>query len=159
MTIFLQTIYSIIATFGFGIIFNIHGRNLIFASLGGGLSWFIYSLSLQIHFSNTTSFFLSAVVFSIYSEILARKLKTPVTSLVVCALIPLVPGSGMYYTMYEAVTGDIMKSLQLGLSTIASAGALALGVIFVSTITRQYYLVKALRKKKLQKEKEKNLEK
>ncbi|MBP1889646.1 uncharacterized membrane protein YjjB (DUF3815 family) [Clostridium moniliforme] len=153
MKLLLQTIYSIIATLGFGIIFNIHGKNLIFASIGGGLSWFIYALGLEVHFSNTTSFFLSAVVFSTYSEILARKLKTPVTTLVICALIPLVPGSGMYYTMYEAVTGDIMKSLQLGLNTLASAGALALGVIFVSTITRQYYSVKALRKKKIEKEK------
>ncbi len=153
MKLLLQTIYSIIATLGFGIIFNIHGKNLIFASIGGGLSWFIYALGLEVHFSNTTSFFLSAVVFSTYSEILARKLKTPVTTLVICALIPLVPGSGMYYTMYEAVTGDIMKSLQLGLNTLASAGALALGVIFVSTITRQYYSVKTLRKKKIEKEK------
>lgn len=153
MKLLLQTVYSIIATLGFGVIFNIHGKNLIFASIGGGLSWFIYALGLEVHFSNTTSFFLSAVVFSTYSEILARKLKTPVTTLVICALIPLVPGSGMYYTMYEAVTGDIMKSLQLGLNTLASAGALALGVIFVSTITRQYYSVKTLRKKKIEKEK------
>ncbi|MGG7077770.1 threonine/serine exporter family protein [Clostridium sardiniense] len=142
MTIILQTIYAFIATLGFGIIFNIHGRNLFFAAIGGGISWFVYALGLEAHFSTTTNFFLSAVVFSIYSEILARKLKTPVTTLVACALIPLVPGSGMYYTMYQAVTGDVMQSLELGLNTLASAGALALGVIFVSTITRQYYKVK-----------------
>lgn len=152
MTIFIQTLCSFIATIGFAVIFNIHGKNLIFAGIGGGISWFVYSLCLKIHFSQTTSFFISAVIFSIYSEILARKLKTPVTTLVVCALIPLVPGSGMYYTMYEAVTGNIIHSIELGLNTLSSAGALALGVIFISTITRQYYLVKNKRyKKKIEK--------
>ncbi len=148
ITIILQTIYAFIATLGFGIIFNIHGRNLFFAAIGGGISWFIYTLGLEAHLSTTTTFFFSAVIFSIYSEILARKLKTPVTTLVVCSLIPLVPGSGMYYTMYQAVTGDVMQSLELGINTLASAGSLALGIIFVSTITRQYYKVKLKRLKK-----------
>jgi len=132
----LQTIVSFIATFGFGIIFNIKGKKLFFASLGGGLSWFIYTLCLNVGLTEISSLFLSSVIFSTYSEILARILKTPVTTLVVCALIPLVPGGGMYYTMFEAVTGDINKALELGLTTISSAGVLALGVIFVSTLTR-----------------------
>lgn len=152
--IIIQTIYALIATLGFGIIFNIHGKNLIFATIGGGISWFFYLLGLKFHFTTTATFFFSAVIFSIYSEILARKLKTPVTTLVVCSLIPLVPGSGMYYTMYQAVTGDVMRSLELGINTLANAGALALGIIFVSTITTQYYKVKnrTLRKyKKIEK--------
>ena len=141
-TIIIQSVYALIATLGFGIIFNIHGKNLFFATIGGGISWFCYLLGLKFNLTTTATFFFSSVIFSIYSEILARKLKTPVTTLVVCALIPLVPGSGMYYTMYQAVTGDIMHSLELGINTLANAGALALGVIFVSTITTQYYKVK-----------------
>lgn len=132
----MQTIVSFIATFGFGIIFNIKGKKLFFASLGGGLSWFIYSLCLNMGLTEISSLFLSSVIFSIYSEVFARILKTPVTTLVVCALIPLVPGGGMYYTMSEAVTGNVIKALELGLNTISSAGILALGVIFVSTLTR-----------------------
>lgn len=132
----LETIVSFIATFGFGIIFNIKGKKLFFASLGGGLSWFIYAICLDYGLTEISSLFLSSIIFSTYSEIFARILKTPVTTLVVCALIPLVPGGGMYYTMFEAVTGDINKALELGLKTISSAGTLALGVIFVSTLTR-----------------------
>ena len=66
---------------------------------------------------------------------MARVHKTPVTTFIICALLPLVPGSGMYYTMQAVVNGDISKSIRLGLNTIAFAGTLALGVIFVSTIT------------------------
>ncbi|SHF17228.1 threonine/serine exporter family protein [Clostridium fallax] len=127
---------SFIATLGFGIIFNIRGKNLFFAAIGGVIGWVVYELCLNTNMPTVQAFFISSIVFSTYSEICARLLKTPVTTLIVCALIPLVPGSGMYYTMYAAVTGDAEKTLSLTLSTLASAGSLALGVIFVSTITR-----------------------
>ncbi|MGG7176299.1 threonine/serine exporter family protein [Clostridium paraputrificum] len=149
----LETFVSVIASFGFGIIFNIKGSKLLFASLGGGLSWFVYALFLNLNYSTTASLFISSICFSIYSEIFARILKTPVTTLVICCLIPLVPGAGMYYTMYEAITGNVSGSLELGLNTIASAGTLALGIIFVSTITRQLNNLKAKKINKIHNEK------
>ena len=132
-----QVIVAFVASFGFGIIFNIKGIKLIFAAIGGGLSWFCYLYLNNNGISTILSLFISSIIFSIYSEICARYLKTPVTTLVICALIPLVPGAGMYYTMYETILGNVSGAVQLGLNTLASAGALALGVIFVSTITKQ----------------------
>ncbi len=132
----MQSLFAFFSTLGFGILFNIKGQKLFYAALGGGISWFISLYCQSLGFNVTSSFFISAIIFSIYSEILARILKTPVTTLIICALIPLVPGGGMYYTMYEAVTGNIMKSLETGLTTLANAGSLALGVILVSTLTR-----------------------
>lgn len=141
------TLVSFFATFGFCIAFNIRGKKIIFAAIGGAISWFFYSLPLHLGLSEISSLFISSIIFSTYSEILARIFKTPVTTFVVCALIPLVPGSGMYYTMREAISGNISKSLELGLNTLASAGTLALGVLFVSTITRLIFSAK--RKKEL----------
>ncbi|ATD55326.1 threonine/serine exporter family protein [Clostridium chauvoei] len=142
-----ETLITFIATLGFGILFNIRGKKLFFAALGGAISWFVYLLGLSFDLTTLSALFISSLVFSLYSEIFARILKTPVTTLVICALIPLVPGGGMYYTMYEAVTGNIMKSIETGITTIASAGTLALGVIFVSTITRLF--VSAKRKREI----------
>lgn len=136
MRLLYESIFSIIGCFGFGMLFNIKGKKLLFASLGGGLSWAVYSLCLNNNISEISSLLISSIIFSIYSEIMARILKTPVTSLVICALLPLVPGAGMYYTMYDVVTGNISSSISTGLNTIASAGTLALGVILVTTITR-----------------------
>ena len=133
---FIQTILAIIASLGFGIIFNIKGRNLIFASLGGGLSWLCYLIFLDLGTSEVISMFFSSIIFSIYSESFARVLKTPVTTIIVCCLIPLVPGAGMYNTMYNIVTGNTHDAINLALHTLACAGILALGIILVSTITR-----------------------
>ena len=136
MNLIRESIFSIVGCFGFGMLFNIKGKKLLFASLGGGLSWFVYSLCLNNSISEISSLLISSIIFSIYSEIMARILKTPVTSLIICALLPLVPGAGMYYTMYDVVKGNISSSISTGLHTIASAGTLALGVILVTTITR-----------------------
>ena len=143
------TLVSFFATFGFCIAFNIRGKKNIFAALGGAMSWFFYSLTFTNGIISIFFTYYSSVIFSIYSEVLARIFKTPVTTFVVCALIPLVPGSGMYYTMREAIAGNISKSLELGLNTLASAGTLALGVLFVSTLTR--LVLSAKRKKEIKK--------
>ena len=131
----IEVLSAFIASFAFGIVFNIKGKNLFFSALCGALGWFIYKFSLRIGSSDTTALFLASVGLSVYSEVFARILKTPVTTFVITALIPLVPGGGMYYTMVEAITGDVMKSLEIGINTLASAGVLALGIILVSTIT------------------------
>lgn len=132
----IEVIAAFISSFAFGIVFNIKGKNLFFAALCGALGWFVYKFSLKLEMTDTTSLFLASIALSIYSEIFARILKTPVTTFVIAALIPLVPGGGMYYTMVEAITGDVMNSLEIGIKTIASAGTLALGIILVSTITK-----------------------
>lgn len=132
----LNSLYAFMATLGFCIIFNIKGKNLFYTSLGGGFSWFFYSLFNSLGLSDITSLFLSSLVLSLYSETMARLLKAPVTTFIVCALIPLVPGSGMYYTMVESIQGNVNSALQLGLSTLSSAGALALGVALVSSLSR-----------------------
>ena len=146
-----QVIVAFVASLGFGIIFNIKGKKLIFAAIGGGLSWFCYLYLTNNGISTILSLFISSIIFSIYSEICARYLKTPVTTLVICALIPLVPGAGMYYTMYETILGNISGAVELGLNTLASAGALALGVIFVSTITKQVINLKKVKEKLFEK--------
>ena len=143
--IIIQSTFAFFATLGFGILFNIKGRKLFYAGLGGGLSWFISLICQGIGFNVNASFFISSIIFSLYSEVMARVLKTPVTTLIICALIPLVPGGGMYYTMYGAINGNILESIKLGLNTLSSAGSLALGILFVSTITRLFMSAKKKR--------------
>lgn len=140
-----NSIYALIATFGFGIIFNIRGKNLIFASLGGGLSWLFYLLTLSFYNSILVSLFVAATVGALYSEIMARVIKTPVTTFIICAIIPLVPGSGMYNCMFESIKGNFNGSLSLAIYTLSYAGAIAVGILLISSITKLITTLKTLR--------------
>lgn len=127
--------YAFFASLGFGIIFNIRGKKLYFAALGGSIGWFIYSLSLKA-IPPLYALTLAAVGFSVYSEIMARILKSPITLFVICALIPLVPGGGMYYTMLYILQDNVSMAIETGIETISNAGSLVMGILIVSSIMK-----------------------
>jgi uncharacterized membrane protein YjjB (DUF3815 family) len=67
---------------------------------------------------------------------MARVFRSPVTTYTICGIIPLVPGSGMYSTMYETISGNVSKATLAGLQTLTSAGAIAIAMVMVSSICR-----------------------
>lgn len=136
MNLFMPSFYSFVATLAFSVLFNIKGKNVWLSAFGGGLSWFFYIFSLEFNISEPLAFFYASVAVAIYSEIMARVRKCPVTIFIICGILPLVPGGGMYYTMLASVEGNVTKSLNTGLSTLTIAGAVAVGVILVSSLTR-----------------------
>lgn len=133
---FLQVIYAFIVSLGFGVLFNVRDKNLFFAALGGAVGWFFYSLTMNLSASSILAMLIASISISIYAEIFSRVLKNPVTLFLVCSLIPLVPGSGMYYTVFEAVEGNVFGSLNNGIETLSLAGVIAVGIILVSTLSR-----------------------
>ncbi|HSQ89956.1 threonine/serine exporter family protein [Romboutsia sp.] len=140
----IEVMAAFLTAISFGVLFNIKGKRLIAAGIGGGLSWFIYKFCLSYTGVESSSYFMAAICFSIYCEICARVCKTPATTLTVCCLIPLVPGYGIYNTMYEFLIGDYLKAIEYGIDTLVIAGSLALGIIFISTIFRNFKFHKIL---------------
>ena len=48
----------------------------------------------------------------------------------------------MYYTMLATIKGELQTALHSGINTLANAETLALGVIFISTITSLIFRAK-----------------
>ena len=92
----IEIISAFFAAYAFGVLFNIKGKYLTIAGIGGAFGWFLYKVSLQLGIAEATSLFIASVGFSVYCETCARIYKTPSTILSVCCLIPLVPGYGVY---------------------------------------------------------------
>lgn len=130
---------SFVASLGFGILFNIKGKKLILAGIGGSIGGVIYHVLLANGSGELMAMLLGSMGFSLYSEVCARICRTPVTTFIICALIPLVPGGGMYRMMLKAIEGNVMQALTIGLDTLTVAGALALGILAVSTIMKAIY--------------------
>lgn len=130
-----------VATLCFSILFNIRGKNIFFAALGGGITWVFYSTSLSILNVDIYSIFIASMAAGIYSEIMARVLKSPVTVFIICSIIPLVPGGGMYHTMLQTVQGNVAASVNLGIHTLSIAGAIAIGVFVITSAFRMSALI------------------
>lgn len=138
-----ESIISLFASLCFGILFQLHGRKLIFAAIGGMISWFLYlGSSLLFPHHDILSYFISSVGFTLYSECSARMHHAPTSIFLTISLIPLVPGNGIYQTMYYCVLSDTAKALAEGVNTVAISGALALGIVVVSSIFHAVRVIK-----------------
>ena len=133
---FLPCLYSFFACIGFCLVFNIHGPGMLICGGGGALGWLIYLLADFITPSIMLRYLLAAIVITLYSEIMARIRRCPVTGYLIIALLPLVPGGGIYEAMRFCVQGDTQQFLSALVRTFGIAGALALGTVLGSSAIR-----------------------
>lgn len=133
---------AFLASLGFGVIFNIKGKKLLAAALCGAIGGAAYSLSLACQISEPMALLIGTMALSLAAELFARWLKGPVTIFLVCALIPLVPGGGMYYTMIEMVQGNVDAAITTCVKTILNAGSIAIGCTLVASCMRLFMKLK-----------------
>ena len=132
----LQTCMGMLGAVGFAVLFHVKGKKLIVAAVGGGLSWIVYLVVLERYGDKALGLLASTATVGLLAEILARVMKTPVTILLVPMLIPLIPGSDLYYTTSYLVRGqaeECARSLEL---VIREAGAIAFGIILVTCMVQ-----------------------
>lgn len=132
----IQISAGLIGSLCFGILFNMRGKRLIAAAVGGVLSWGLFVVLSHYISSEPINYFIVAAVVSLYSEIMARVLKTPAAPVVTTSLIPLIPGGSLYYTMASAFESNFTVFLEKAVSTLKLACALALGIIIVTAISQ-----------------------
>lgn len=75
--------------------------------------------------------FIASAFAATYAEVLARKLKAPATLFLIPAVVPLVPGSGLYYTISYAVQGDLEVSAGYGTQTLQFVLGIACGMCII----------------------------
>lgn len=130
---------SLLATLGFGVLFNVRGKQLAAAGFTGGLAGFVYRYCLYFGMSDPLANFTAAIALSITAEIFARKMCTTVSTFTACALIPLVPGGTAYEMMVEFSSGRALNGVLKMLDVASISGMLALGILLVSTLTRLFF--------------------
>lgn len=131
-----QVLAGAIACGGFCILDNIRMPGQLFCIAGGGIGWAVYLGAIELGASMFFAYFLAAAAVSLYAEILARVRKFPAFSYLIIALLPLVPGAGVYYTVEYLLQREFAGSLQQGTETAVIAGLLAVGMLLVSSLFR-----------------------
>lgn len=131
----IQLICATLGTFAFSMVFHLRKEFLGWAALGGFLSWAVYLLMLHGAEKNTfISCLVSAICVAFYGEIMARKLRGPATVFIIPGVLPLIPGSGLFYTMSYAVSADWDLAQHYGFLTIQFALGIAIGISLVMGI-------------------------
>ena len=128
----MQCLWAFLGTLSFGIIFNIRGKNLIYASFGGLLAWIVYLIGMNFGVEEVMCYFYASIVISFYAELMAIYRKAPVTVFIVSGMIPLVPGGSIFYTMQALIMKNYSDFTEIGFKTFAIAGVIALGILIAS---------------------------
>lgn len=130
-TIAIQLITAFLGSLGFSLLFGMRRRHLVWAALGGVLTWGIYLAVAALLREGFLPNLVASAFAVAWAEIMARVRRTPATQFVIPAIIPLVPGSSLYYAMASAVRGDLEAAKLYGSQTVQVALAIAAGISFV----------------------------
>jgi len=126
INIIIQTLSAFFATVFFSILFNISKTELLSCGLNGALAWFIYSFTYTIFDTVLLPTFLASIALSVVACLLSKKRKMPVIIYLVAGILPLVPGAGMYRTMYSLLQSDFEKGNYYFVQTLQTAGIIAI---------------------------------
>ena len=132
--ILIQLLTAFLASLGFSLVFGLRSRHLLFGALGGMCAWGLYLLIYTWIPNLFLPTLFTSVVAVIYSEFMARRRKCPSTLFLMPAIIPLVPGSSLYYAMSSMVQGEVAAAKSYGHDTLVCALAIAAGISFATAI-------------------------
>lgn len=144
----IQLLMALLGSLGFALLFKIRNKLLPAAAVGGFINWGAYLLFCQVTDIAFLACFGAAAVSVIYCEIAARILKAPITLFLVPSIVPLVPGSSLFYTMSSIVRNDWTAAKHFGLLTTEFALGIAAGIC-LSTVV--FSIINRVMSKKLHK--------
>lgn len=144
-TTVIQLITGAIGSVAFGILFHMKAKYLPLAAAGGFLSWLVFLLGKGMWGNVFLPSLLAGFIADVYAEILARIFKKTSTSFFVTSVIPLIPGSTLYYCMNSIVAGDTAQALKYGRDTFLFAFGIAAGMSIAWAIC---YFLRSIQQKR-----------
>lgn len=136
ITDFLPCLWACLACVGYGLVYNIQGFGVLICGSGAALGWFVYLVAQHWLGGDAVPAFTAAAVIAVYAESMARIRRCPVTGYLQIALLPLVPGAGIYDAMRHCIMGEVDLFLTTLIHTFSFAAALAIGAMLTSAVIR-----------------------
>ena len=139
----LEVVLQVISAF-FGVItlavrFQVPKKYLVLTGLTGAIGWFVDLIMMEFTENAIFSSFLAAFAVAVAAQIFARISKAPVTVYLVTGILPLVPGIGMYRTVYYLLRNNMAETSYYLSYTLQVAGMIALAIFVVDSFFRILY--------------------
>ena len=125
---------SYLAGSGFGLLMSAPKKAVIWGGFLGAAGYFIYWLCMQAGMPESAAMFLGALTAAIGTQIAARRFKMIATVFVTIAILPMVPGLGLYRAMSALAQGQLASGGAIAAHTMALIVMIALGIALGSTL-------------------------
>ncbi|MDE6937507.1 MAG: threonine/serine exporter family protein [Lachnospiraceae bacterium] len=121
-------------TIGYAVLFNIPKKFYLCCGFTGAAGWLIYHAVVSMNASAVTASFFGTLAVVLTSRVLSVRKKCPIIIFLVSGILPLVPGAGIYYTVYYMVTNQLAEAVLRGMESVKTAFAIVLGIVLVLSI-------------------------
>lgn len=133
--IVVSMLVGLITTLGFSILVHVPAEDLLATALIGGVGWSAFMVCVTFfHMGDVEACFIGTCFIGILAGIASRGLKQAATVFTIPAIMPLVPGSRIFYTMAYLIAGDLKTAAIAGAETIFLAGAIAIGLLVTGAV-------------------------
>lgn len=137
--IVVHVICPFMGTIGYAVLYNIPAKFYISCGIIGMLGWLMYCLVVPFSSPAIASFF-GALIVALIGRFLTVKMKCPIIIFLISAIFPLVPGAGIYNTVYHLVANEFSMAAYYGMSALKIAFAIVMGMAFVLPVPRDVFM-------------------
>ncbi|MFZ2378991.1 MAG: threonine/serine exporter family protein [Trichococcus flocculiformis] len=145
LQIALEMVVAFVAVFFIAVTLEAPKRTLRYGALAGGLGWGVYLVGL-LFMDIVAATFMASLFIAWIAHLFARYLKTPVTIYFIPAFITLVPGAGVYQSVYSFINKEYALAQQHLVLTLQISGAIALAIFIVDSLFGLLSRIKASKK-------------
>lgn len=139
LELMLQVLSAFVGVVAVAISFQVPKKYLLLAGATGAGGWLVELVMEELLQSSIVSSFLAALLVAVLAQIFARVSKAPVTLYLVTGILPLVPGVGMYRTVYYLLQSNQELTSYYLSYTLQIAGMIALAIFVVDSCFKRLY--------------------
>ncbi len=126
-------------TVGFAMLIHVPRKSWLPCGIIAGMAYLVYWALVRIGCPDPLSVFVGSLYGSLTGQICARKMKMISTVFLFAAIIPVVPGLGLYRMMAFLGQEKITAGVELGIQAMITIAMIALGISMGSFVDRLVY--------------------
>lgn len=133
-----ELLAAMAGTLAFSVLFGVPGKNYISCGVIGMAGWLVYQL-MRGWSGEIAAVMAATIAVVLCARLEAVRKQCPVTLFLVPGIFPLVPGAGIYLTVYYLVTEQLALGTRTGYAAVKSALALVLGIVLAFEIPEKVF--------------------
>ena len=134
-----EILSAVVGTVSFSVLFGVPREYYPYCGFIGGAVWLVYCLA-ELFLPGSGPCFVATAVVILLSRTAAVVKRCPVTIFLIAGIFPLVPGAGVYWTVYHIVMEELFLAVSTGYSAMKEAIAIVMGIVFVFELPQKLFV-------------------
>ena len=134
-----EILSAVVGTVSFSVLFGVPREYYPYCGFIGGAGWLVYCLA-ELFLPGSGPCFVATAVVILLSRTAAVVKHCPVTIFLIAGIFPLVPGAGVYWTVYHIVMEGLFLAVSTGCSAMKEAIAIVMGIVVVFELPQKLFV-------------------